>query len=156
MKKLALLTFCFCLFVISAPQVTAQENYTEGPVWVINYYRTKPGKFDDYMKFLRANFAKSSARQKQDGIIVDAKVLLNPTVSGPDDWDIAIAYLYSDYGKALNFNQADFDKLENINAEISRQRDREKRAATLDATRFPLRDHVRTRIIREVSLRPMP
>lgn len=156
MKKLVLLTCGFCLFVISAQQVKAQENFTEGPVWVVNYYRTKAGKFDDYMKFLRANFAKSSARQKQEGIIVDAKVLLNPAVSGPDDWDVAIAYLYSDYGKALNFNQADFDKLEKINAEISRQRDREKRAATLDATRFPLRDYLRTRIIREVSLRPMP
>jgi len=156
MKKLALLTCGFCLFAISAQQVKAQENFTEGPVWVVNYYRTKPGQFDDYMKFLRSNFAKVSARQKQEGIIVDAKVLLNPAVSGPDDWDVAVAYLYSDFGKALNFNQADFEKMEKFSAEISRQSDRAKRGAALDATRFPMRDYIRTRIIREVTLRPMP
>lgn len=153
MKKLtllAILIFCSLGFV---PQAQAQENYTEGPVWVINYYRTKPGKFDEYLKFLRANYAKNVARQKQAGIIVDSKVLINPTVAGPDDWDVAIAYLYSDFGR-LNYNQATEDQLEKIAEDISGERNKDKRDTKLDTTRFPLRDYIRTRFLREITLKP--
>ena len=153
MRKLTLLTILFCCSLGFVPQAQAQENYTEGPVWVINYYRTKPGEFDDYMKFLRANFAKSVAKQKEARIVVDAKVLLNPTVSGPDDWDVAIAYIHSDFGR-LNFNQATDDQLQKIAAEISGERNKDKRDTKLDSTRFPLRDYIRTRILREVMLKP--
>ena len=153
MKKLALLTILFCCSLGVVPQTQAQENFTEGPVWVINYYRTKPGKFDEYMKFLRANFAKNVAKQKQAGIVVDSKVLLNPTVSGPDDWDVAIAYLYSDFGR-LNYSQATEDQLQKIAAEITGERNKERRDTRLDTTRLPLRDYIRTRILREVHLKP--
>lgn len=153
MKKLTLLTIIFCCCLGFANNAQAQENYTEGPVWVINYYRTKPGKFDEYMKFLRANFAKNSAKQKQAGIVVDTKVLLNPTVSGPDDWDVAIAYLYSDFGR-LNYNQSTEDQLQKIAAEITGERNEDKRDAKLDSTRFPLRDYIRTRFLREITLKP--
>lgn len=153
MKKITLLMIFLCCSFGFVNQAKAQENYTEGPVWVINYYRTKPGKFDEYMKFLRANFAKSVAKQKAANIIVDAKVLLNPTVSGPDDWDVAICYLYSDFSK-LNFDQATFDKVQKIGEEITGEQNAQKRDTQLDATRFPLRDYLRTRFLREVMLKP--
>lgn len=153
MKRLTLLAILFCCSLGFVQQAQAQENYTEGPVWVVNYYRTKPGKFDEYMKYLRANYAKSVAKQKQAGIIVDSKVLLNPTVSGPDDWDVAVAYLYSDFGK-LNYNQAVQDQMDKIGAEISGERNKEKRDTKNDASRFPLRDFLRTRFLREVMLKP--
>jgi hypothetical protein len=153
MKKLTLFSIFLCLSLGFVAQAKAQENYTEGPVWVINYYRTKPGKFDEYMKFLRANFLKNIAKQKEAKIIVDAKVLVNPTISGPDDWDVAICYLYSDYSK-LNFDQAVFDKLEKFAEEISGEKSADKRDTQLDATRFPLRDYLRTRFLREIMLKP--
>ena len=153
MKKLTLLIVVFCCSLAFVQQASAQENYTEGPVWVVNYYRTKPGKFDDYMKFLRENFAKNAAKQKVAKIIVDAKVLLNPTINGPDDWDVAIAYIYTDSSK-LNFDQGVFDTLQEIGEEITGEKNMEKRDTRLDATRFPLRDFIRTRFIREVMLRP--
>lgn len=153
MKRLTLLAILFCCSLGFIQQAQAQENYTEGPVWVVNYYRTKPGKFDEYMKYLRANYAKSVTKQKQAGIIVDSKVLLNPTVSGPDDWDVAVAYLYSDFGK-LNYNQAVQDQMDKIGAEISGERNKEKRDTKNDASRFPLRDFLRTRFLREVMLKP--
>lgn len=153
MKKLTLLTILFCCSLGFVQQAQAQENYTEGPVWSISYYRTKPGKFEEYMKFLRANFAKIVAKQKTAGILVDAKVLLNPTVSGPDDWDVAIAYLYSDYSR-LNFNQATDDQVQKIAAEVSGESNEDKRNEKNDATRFPLRDFIRNRILREVMLKP--
>ena len=153
MKKLIPLTILMCCCLGFVKHAEAQDNYTEGPVWVINYYRTKPGKFDDYMKFLRANFAKNAAKQKQAGIVVDTKVLLNPTVNGPDDWDVAICYLYADFAR-LNFNQATEDQLQKIAAEITGEQNKDARNERLDTTRFPLRDYLRTRILREVTLRP--
>ncbi len=153
MRRLVLLSIFLCCSLGFTAQVNAQENYTEGPVWVINYYRTRPGKFEEYMKFLRANYAKNVVKQKAAQIIVDSKVLLNPTVSGPDDWDVAICYLYSDFSK-LNFDQAVFDKLQKFGEEISGEKDTAKRDTQLDATRLPLRDYLRTRFLREVTLRP--
>lgn len=153
MKKLILLTIFLCCSLGFVAQAVAQDSYTEGPVWVVNYYRTKPGKFDEYMKFLRANFSKSVAKQKAAQIIVDAKVMINPTVSGPDDWDVAIAYIYSDFSK-MNYDQAVTDKLEKIAEEITGEKSMEKRDTQLDATRFPLRDYIRTRFLREIMLRP--
>ena len=153
MKKLTLLAILCCCSFGFVQQAQAQDNYTEGPVWVISYYRTKPGKFDDYLKFLRANYAKSVAKQKQAGILVDSKILINPAVEGPNDWDIAIAYLYSDMGR-LNYNQATEDQLEKIGEEISGEKNKEKRDNKNDANRFPLRDFIRTRMLREITLKP--
>jgi len=153
MKKITLLAILICCSLGFVQQAQAQENYTEGPVWVIDYYRTKPGKFDDYLKYLRSNYAKNVAKQKQAGIIVDSKILINPTVSGPDDWDVAVAYLYSDFGR-LNYNQATEDELQKIQAEITGEKNKDKRDNKNDATRFPLRDYLRTRYLREITLKP--
>ncbi len=153
MKRLTLLAILICCSLGFVQQAKAQDNYTEGPVWVINYYRTKPGKFDDYLKYLRSNYAKNVAKQKQAGIIVDSKILINPTVSGPDDWDVAVAYLYSDFGR-LNYNQATEDELQKIQAEITGEKNKDKRDNKNDATRFPLRDYLRTRYLREITLKP--
>ncbi len=156
MKKITLLAAALYCVLTFASGAQAQEHYTEGPVWVINYYRTKPGKFDDYMKFLRSNFAKISAERKKAGTILDAKILLQPTINGPNDWDVAVAYLYPNFARAMDFNQSDFDKEEEIAARHYRETNPEKRAARNDAARLPIRDHVATRIMREVTLKPMP
>jgi poly(A) polymerase Pap1 len=153
MKKVTLFAVLVCCSLGFVQRAQAQENYTEGPVWEINYYRTKPGKFDEYLKYLRANYAKSVAKQKQAGILVDSKILINPAVSGPDDWDIAIAYLFADFGR-LNYNQATEDQLQKIGAEITGEKNKDKRDNQNDATRFPLRDYIRTRLLREIMLKP--
>ena len=155
MRKVSLLTLLFC-FLVLGTQVQAQEHWTEGPVWEVNYYRTKPGKFDDYLKFLRRNFAKISAEQKKAGLILDAKVLLQTNNAGPNDWDIAIAYLYPSFAKALDFNKADFDKAEEIATKHYAETDRDKRTAANDAARLPNRDYIGTRYLREVTLKPLP
>jgi len=74
MKKLTLLAILICCSLGFVQRAQAQENYTEGPVWEVDYYRTKPGKFDDYLKYLRENYAKSVAKQKQAGIIAPKTV----------------------------------------------------------------------------------
>jgi hypothetical protein len=56
------------------------------------------------MKFLRSNFAKVSAEQKNAGLILDAKILLQPGINGPNDCDVAVAYLYTSFVNAMDFS----------------------------------------------------
>ena len=97
MKRLLVPLAILCLVGLAAP-AAAQEHYTEGPVWRVNYLNVKPGKFTDTLKDLRANFNKVSAQAKAQGLIQDHKVYFNATSTGPDDWDIATATLYKGYG----------------------------------------------------------
>jgi hypothetical protein len=77
----------------------AQEHYTDGPVWRVTYLNVKPGKMSDSLKDIRENFAKVMAAAKAQGTIQDYKVYLNPTSSGPDDWDIATGILYKSWSQ---------------------------------------------------------
>lgn len=97
MKRLLLPLVGLCLLVQSVP-ASAQEHYTEGPVWRVNYLNVKPGKFNESLKDIRENFAKISAAAKQAGLIQDYKIFLNATSNNPDDWDIGTAVLYKGYG----------------------------------------------------------
>ena len=96
MKKLTIpiLTIALAALVASA---MAQENYNEGPVWRVTYLNTKPGKFADAQKDIRDHFAKVYADAKAQGVVLDYKVFLNATSTGPNDWNIAIAILYKAY-----------------------------------------------------------
>lgn len=97
MKRFSLPLWIVCLFCLGA-QAVAQEHYTEGPVWRLTYLDVKPGKFNDALMDLRQNFNKVNAQAKQQGLILDYKVYLNSTSTGPEDWDIALATLYKGYG----------------------------------------------------------
>ena len=132
----------------------AQEHYTEGPVWAVNYLRTKPGKFDDYMKYLRSNYLPSASEAKKQGLILDTKILLN-TPRDANDWDIAIATLYPSFGKALDFNQSDDDKRKAIAEKQFKTKD-EAKQQEMTAPRFAMRDALGTRYLREVVLKPLP
>jgi hypothetical protein len=132
----------------------AQEHWTEGPVWACTAYRTKPGHFDDYMKYLRANYVVTSAEQKKQGLILDSKVFTK-FPSNPQDWDVMICSQYPSYGKALDFD-ADADaKNKAISATHFKTADQDKQRE-VTAQRFEYRDFVFSDLIREVTLRPLP
>ncbi len=109
MKRLPVPLAILCLLGC-VTQALAQEHYTEGPVWRVNYLNVKPGKFNDTLKDLRANFNKINAQAKAQGLILDYKVYLNATSTNPDDWDIATAVLYKGYG-ALDGLTGRFDPI---------------------------------------------
>jgi hypothetical protein len=97
MKKCAIPVLVLCLAGFAA-QALAQEHYTEGPVWRVTYLNTKPGKFNDSLKDIREHFSKIWADAKAQGVVLDYKVFLNATSTGPTDWNIATAVLYKGYG----------------------------------------------------------
>jgi len=148
---LGMLLLCSGLLCTS---VRAQEHYTQAPVWEVSYYRTKQGHFNDYMKYLRANFLPQNIERKKQGLILDFKVYLNPAVNSPNDWDVAIATLYPN-SAAFDYNKADEDKNDAITAKHYKTQSKEKQEQ-IAAERYRFRDHISTHRVREVTLKPMP
>ena len=141
------------VLALMATVAFAQDNYTEGNVRVVSFYRMKQGQADEYMKYLRANFVPQQEEAKKQGLIVGYQVLLK-TPTTADDWDIAIATLYKSYGDALDFDQADADKMKAIAAKHYKTMD-EQRQREMAAKRFDMRDYKGTSYLREVTLKPM-
>jgi hypothetical protein len=132
---------------------SAQEHWTEGPVWGCSAYRTKDGEFDNYMKYLRENYLPQSEESKREGLILDTKLFVqDPTT--PTDWDVLICTLYPSYAKALDYSKDDDDKSKAIAAKHFKTKDEDKQR---DATkkRFEMREYLGTTYPREVKLRPL-
>jgi len=138
----------------TAGQTVAQEHFTEGPVWECSAYRTKQGHFDEYMEYLRSNYSVTSAESKKQGLTLDSKVFVK-TPSSPQDYDVMICTLYASFGKALDFNAGDEEKMKAIAAKHWKTGD-EKKQQEMSARRFEMRDFLGTTLDREVNLRPMP
>ena len=130
----------------------AQEHWTEGPVWNIEFYRTTPGHFDDYLKYLRQNFLPQLEESKKQGLILDQKIFVkDPT--GPSDWDIAFATLYKNMA-ALDYS-AELDKKSKAIAEKHYKTADEDKQREMIKPRLDWRTFLGTQLVREVSLRPM-
>lgn len=96
MKKYFTLTLLVSLSFL-ASQASAQEHYTEGPIWRITLVKFLPGKFNDFMIDLRQNVKRSYEEYKKQGIIMDYSISLKSTTEGPDDWNVAIAAKYKSF-----------------------------------------------------------
>ena len=142
----------FFLLLFSAGTF-AQEHYTEGNVRVVSFYRTKPDQFDNYMKYLRANFLPTQEEAKKQGLIQGYYILLN-TPTSPEDWDIAIATLHKSFGDALDFNQSDDDKMKKIQEQHYKTSDEDK-IDEITSKRFDMRTYLGTKHFRDITLKPL-
>ena len=71
--------------VVAGPAAHAQNAervYDQGSVWQISYIETKPGMFDDYMKYLSTSWRTIQEEQKKKGDVLSYKVL---AVDSPRD-----------------------------------------------------------------------
>ena len=151
MKRLYLAAAVACL---SAPAALAQEHFTEGPVWECGSYRTKPGHFDDYMKYLRENALPQSQESKKAGLILDEKFYLHVPAT-PAEPDVVICTQHASFAKALDYDAADDAKGKDIAAKHFKTADQEKQRA-VTAKRFEWREFLGTSYYREVNLKPTP
>src|SRR5262245_27058119 len=56
------------LLASASVPAAAQEHWTEGPVWECTSYRTNPGMFDTYIKYIRANAIPVYEEMKKAGL----------------------------------------------------------------------------------------
>jgi hypothetical protein len=93
-KKVLLVAVFAALFT---PALCAQENYTEGPVWRVSLVRVKPTHLDEYLTSMRQVSKGFIEEEKRQGLIVDYKIFLKETKTGPQDWDVCIAVEYKNH-----------------------------------------------------------
>jgi len=89
--------FVFAFLLMLAPAVSAQEHFTEGPLWRVELIRVKPNQMDAYLASLRESTKPLIEEEKRQGMIVDYKIFLKETKNGPEDWDICVAIEYKNH-----------------------------------------------------------
>ena len=134
-------------------QAQAQENMTQGPVWVLDCYQVNPGQWSNYMKWLRAHSLPVYEARKKAGLIADYKVFLRDR-HGPDSCDITFATLYPTAGAAFDYSAADDAKMDEIGKAHWAGVSDEDRQKALES-RFAMRRYIRSSSVREVTLKPL-
>jgi hypothetical protein len=99
MARWAVAVFAFAFAVVAAAQEA--KPYKEGPVTALSYVRTKPGMFDEYMKFLDTTYKGLMEANKKAGLIIGYAVY-NASPRSPQEPDLILAVTYP--------NWAAFDK----------------------------------------------
>jgi hypothetical protein len=83
-KRIAILLSSAALLLIPSLASAAEpvRAYDNGPVWDVSAVQTKPGHFDDYMKYVATTWRALNEELKKQGQVLDYKVL---TVADPRD-----------------------------------------------------------------------
>ena len=99
MRK-SVLWLCLAVMLLAAgtPLVAQSANFNTGPVWRVIYVNVKTGMGDQYWADLKQNFKPIYDEFKKEGWIVDYKFYTNPVIEHPDDWTVAIAIEYKNWG----------------------------------------------------------
>jgi len=150
--KIRPLSIAIALSMLLGGVAVAQDHWTEGPVWEVSFYRTAPGHFDDYLKYLRKNVLPQNEEAKKQGLVLDNKIFVKPP-TGPGDWDIAFATLFKNMA-ALDYN-AENDKKGKAIAERHYKTPDEDKQREMTKPRLDWRTFLGTQIVREVSLKPL-
>ena len=147
-KKKGMLALLFTAsLVMSASVVSANEDrpYKEGPVTDVAFIRTKPGKFDDYMKWVATVWKQSNEEAKKAGIIIGYRVSTSEPRS-PSDPDLILEVTYP--------NMATFDGLtEKLDAVAEKVEGSVQKSNQNEIDRGSLRDVLGSVLTRELVLK---
>ena len=126
--------------------LVAQEHYTEGPVWRVTLISVKPNQMDAYLTSLRQGTKPLLDEEKKEGLIMDYKVFLHETSSGPKDWDVLVAVEYKNHAA-----------LDGLTAKTEAVRDKvmggKQQAQQLGEKRQEMREIIGSELMQEISLR---
>jgi hypothetical protein len=104
MTKRMMLVFAAVLS-LSSSAIRAEDDhaYTFGPVMIVSFIRTQPGKFEDYLRYLDGPYKKLMEESKKQGTIVDYAIW-QARPRDPQDADLVLTVTYK--------NMAAFDGLQ--------------------------------------------
>ena len=74
---------------VATPAFAADKNYTRGSVWTVSLIRTEPGKQDDYIDSLKAQYTSLYEEAVKQKVILSYKLMAGAS-SDPGDWDVMI------------------------------------------------------------------
>jgi hypothetical protein len=98
MKKFLFPTLVVVALLFCAQSIFAQTDrpYTEGPLWQVQFVHTKSGMTELYLKNLSEGWIKEMRAAKDQGLIMDFKVLSAQPVS-ENGWDLMLMYEIKNY-----------------------------------------------------------
>lgn len=147
MKKL-LFFFSFTLFIVLV-QLTAvaqiSRPFTEGSIWKVQFVKTRPGMGLLYLKNLSEGWVKSMKEAKNQGIIMDFKVLSGEPAS-KDDWDLMLLYELKNHASEDGLRE----KMEAILNKMMGNEDVQQKASV---ARNDLRDLLGGKTMQELSFK---
>lgn len=154
MKRFYFMIMLLCLFAIGAHAQTPTPDppTTAGQVWRVTYFKIKPGKTMEYIRFLREHTKPILDEQKKQGLILDYKYFSQPTTDGPNDWDVAQLLVFKNYADALDFNAERGAKFDEIS--LKHYGTVEARTKANDSLR-DLREVLSSQLAREQILNPI-
>lgn len=126
MKKLFFFFSLTLLILMTQLTVTAQTSkpYTEGPVWSVQFVKTKPGMATLYLKNLSDGWIKVMNEAKTEGLILDYKVFSGAPGS-KDDWDLMLMYELKNHAAEDGLS----DKMESIRNKLLGGEDVQQKSA---------------------------
>jgi hypothetical protein len=93
------LRFAVTALFISLAAVSAahaQVPYNQGHVERVTLIHILPGHYDAFFTDIKKNVVPIWEAEKSAGLIVDYRMFLNQTSSGPEDWDFGFSISYKD------------------------------------------------------------
>jgi hypothetical protein len=108
----------------TAASQAATRAYTDGPIAVMTYVKTKPGMFDRYLSYIDGAYKTEMEAEKAAGIILDYQIFTSESRT-PADHDVLLVVLYKNWG-ALDGLQDRTDSIANrALASTPQQRDQQ-------------------------------
>jgi hypothetical protein len=135
---LIMATFCATL--------AAQEPkpYKDGQVTYISYIKIKPGKFDDYMKWLDGPYKTLMEANKKAGLITGYAVY-SATAHTPQEPDLILTVTYANMAALDKIDEADA-----VAAKVWGSNDAQNKAY---ADRGVMREAIGSQLVRELVLK---
>jgi hypothetical protein len=97
MRKALWATLFVATLLTAFPVYAQSPNYDYGPVWRVTYFHIKPGQGEAYWKDFREHVKPVYEALKKEGLIADYKVWTNVTTDGPQDWDVAVGTMVTNW-----------------------------------------------------------
>jgi len=97
------------LATLATPSLAADKNYTKGSVWITSLIKTEPGKQDDYVDSLKAQYTTLYDEAIKQKIVLSYKILIGGSAN-PEDWDVMILTEVPNYA-AFDTLEAKFDAI---------------------------------------------
>jgi hypothetical protein len=141
--KALLVGVALCGFTATA-HAQSDKVYKEGPVVELSYIKIKPGRFDDYMKFLGTTYKTLMEAHKKAGLITGYAVY-STSARTPQDPDLILSVTYP--------NMAALDKIdegEAIARKLIGPADAQNKA---EIERGPMREVLGSQLMRELILK---
>jgi len=144
-KPMLLVLAAILSLATSVTRADDDHAYTLGPVMVVSFVRTQPGKFDEYLRYLDGPYKKLMEEAKRQGIIVDYAVW-GSSPRDPQDADLVLTITYK--------NKAAFDTLQSrMDPLIKQTFGSLPQAASAVADREKLRKEIGSNEVRQLILK---